>query len=326
MRASIGGLVMDGSGIGQPIPELRRRPGGHLEQDNRRRVPFGGRIVPATGRLIQERIQVRRRARGHRRGARAGQGEVEQHQMLGPVAAALADAKVGGLDVPVVDSGAVERDQGLQQVGAPAFQKVQRQALPAAEHLAERLVPRGLQDQGVPAADIDGTLDEPDQPRVVQAGEHLGLVGQPPGGRVVDRHLEDAGGVRPGVADGEVGDQQADRGGAGAEAALQAEPARDDRAGGRLQRIGHVVRRAGQRPLGVGQPFQERPHVRQPVADRRTGGVQHHRPDGLRDLRQVRRQVQAPLPEQPLAEGSPVGGGRTARQHEVGQGTEREHV
>ena len=45
-----------------------------------------------------------------------------------------------------------------------------------------------------------GTLNEPDQPRVVQAGEHLGLVGQPAGGRVVDRDLEDPGGVRPGLS------------------------------------------------------------------------------------------------------------------------------
>ena len=109
----------------------------------------------------------------------AGQGEVEQHQVLGPVAAALPDAEVGGLDVPVIDPGPVQRDQRLQQVGAPPFQQVQGQPLAAAQHLAQRLLAGALQHQGLPAADVERALDQPHQPRAGQPGEHPGLVGDP---------------------------------------------------------------------------------------------------------------------------------------------------
>ena len=123
------------------------------------------------------------RAGGHGGRAGAGQREVEQDQVLGPVAAALPDAEVGGLDVPVVDTGPVQGDQRLQQVGAPPFQQVQGQPLAAAQHLAQRLLAGALQHQGLPAADVERALDQPHQPRVGQPGEHLGLArrsGRPP--------------------------------------------------------------------------------------------------------------------------------------------------
>ena len=133
---------------------------------------------------------------GHRGGARPGQGEVEQDQVLGPVAAALPDAEVGGLDVPVVDTRPVQRDQRLQQVGAPALQQVQGQPLAAAQHLGQRLLAGALQHQGLPAADVQRALDQPDQPRVGQPGQHLGLAGDPGRRRVVHRDLQHPGGIR----------------------------------------------------------------------------------------------------------------------------------
>ena len=263
---------------------------------------------------------------GHRGRARAGQGEVEQDQVLGPVAAALPDAEVGGLDVPVVDPRPVQRDQRLEQVGAPPFQQVQGQPLAAAQHLAERLLAGALQHQGLPAAHVERALDQPHQPRVGQPGQHLGLVGDPARRRVVHRHLQHPDGVRAGLGHRQVRDQQADGGGPRAEAALQPEPAVDDRAGRGLQRVDHVLGRPGQGTFGVGQPLQEGPHVRQPLAHRGPGGLQHQRAHRRRHLRQVRRQVEPVVPVQPLAQRRAVGRGRAAGQHVVGQRAEREHV
>ena len=124
----------------------------------------------------------------------------------------------------------------------------------------------------------------------------------------------------------QVRDQQADRGGPRAEAALQPEPAVDDRPGRGIQRVDDVLGRPGQGPFGLGQPLQERPDVRQPLAHRRPGGLQHQRAHRRRHLRQVRRQVEPVVPVQPLAQRRAVGRGRTAGQHVVGQGAEREHV
>ena len=132
--------------------------------------------------------------------------------------------------------------------------------------------------------------------------------------------------LRAGPACRQVGDQQAHRGGAAAEAADQPEPAVDDLAGRRIQRIGDLLGRAGQRLLGVGQPLQERPHVGQPLAHRGPGGLQDQGADGGRHLGQVSRQVQAVVAVQPLAQRGPVGGGRAASQDEVGEGAEGEHV
>ena len=70
----------------------------------------------------------------------------------------------------------------------------------------------------------------------------------------------------------------------------------------------------------------EGPHVRQPFAHRGPGGLQHQRADRRRHLRQVRGQVKPVVPVQPLAQRRPVGRGRTAGQHVVGQRPEREHV
>ena len=287
---------------------------------------LGGRVVPPAFRCVQERVQVGRRARRHGGRSGAGQGEVEEHEVLRPVAAALPDAEVGGLDVAVIDSGPVQGDQRLQQVGAPPFQQVQGQPLAAAQHLAQRLLAGALQHQGLPAADVERAFDQPHQPRAGQPGEHPGLVGDPRGRGVVDRDLEHPGGVRARVGDSQVGDQQADGGGPGAEAALEPEPAVDDRAGGCLQRVDDLLGRACHGPLRVGQPFQEGPNVRQSLAHRGPGRLQHQRPDCGGHLRQVSRQVQAAVPVQPLAKGRTVRSGRAAGQHVVGQGAEREHV
>ena len=66
-----------------------------------------------------------------------------------------------------------------------------------------------------------GPSIEPDQAGAGQPGQHLGLVGDPRGGGVVDRYLQHPGGLRAGTVHRQVGDQQADRGGAAAEAADQ---------------------------------------------------------------------------------------------------------
>ena len=65
--------------------------------------------------------------------------------MLGPVAAALPHPEVRGLDVPVVDSGAIQRDQRFQQVATPAFQQVQGQAVAAAQYAGQGFVACALQ-------------------------------------------------------------------------------------------------------------------------------------------------------------------------------------
>ena len=246
--------------------------------------------------------------------------------MLGPVAAALPDAEVGGLDVPVVDTRPVQRDQRLEQVGAPPLQQVQGQPLAAAQHLAQRLLAGALQHQGLPAAHVQRALDQPHEPRVVQPGQHPGLAGDPARRRVVHRDLEHPGGVRAGVGHRQVRDQQADGGGPRAEAALQPEPAVDDRAGRRLQRVHHVLDRPGQGTFRVGQPLEEGPDVGQPLAHRGPGGLQHERAHRRRHLRQVRGQVEPVVPVQPVAQRRAVRRGRAAGQHVVGQRAEREHV
>ena len=289
-----GRLVADRRGIGQPVAEPRGRSGRHLEEHHRGRVSLGGRVVPPAFRCVEERVQVGRRARRHGGRAGAGQGEVEEHEVLCPVAAALPDAEVGGLDVPVVDPGPVQGDQRLQQVGAPPFQQVQGQPLAAAQHLAQRLVAGALQHQGLPAADVERAFDQPHQPRAGQPGQHLGLVGDPRGRGVVDRDLEHPGGVRARVGDSQVGDQQADGGGPGAEAAFEPEPAVDDRAGGCLQRVDDLLGRAGQRPA-----------PRRPAVPGRTG-----RPAAARSPRAGSPPAPAPGPRTAPAAGQPPGPGR----------------
>ena len=181
-------------GSDNPSPNRGTEPVGHLEEHHGCRVPFSGGVVAATQRAVQERVQVRRRARRHCGPSRAGQREVEQHQVLGPILALLPDlpdAEVRGLDVPVVNPSAVEGDQSLQQVGAPPFKQVQRQSLPAAEHFAKRLIAGALQHQGLPSADLDRAFQQAHQTRVPEPGQHLGLISQPPRGSGVDRHLHD---------------------------------------------------------------------------------------------------------------------------------------
>src|SRR5438132_9615699 len=92
----------------------------------------------------------------------------------------------------MIDPGALERDQGLQQVPAPAFEQVQREPPSSAQGLCERLVAGALQDQGSAASDLDRPIDQAYQAGTVQLGQHLGLGGQPPGSSVVDGDLEDA--------------------------------------------------------------------------------------------------------------------------------------
>ena len=66
--------------------------------------------------------------------------------------------------------------------------------------------------------------------------------------------------------------------------------------------------------------------VRQPLAHRGPGGLQHERAHRRRHLRQIRGQVEPVVPVQPVAQRRPVRRGRTAGQHVVGQRAEREHV
>lgn len=182
--------------------------------------------------------------------------------MLHPVAAALSDAEVRGLDVAVVDPGAVEGDEGLKQVNAPPLKQVQRQPLPAAQHLRQRLVARGFQHQGAAATNLDRAFDEPYQPRVLQPREHLGLGGKPASRGVIHGDLQHAGGIGAGRTHGQVRDQQAHRGRAGAEAAFKPVPAVDDPAGSGLKRIDDILRRASERLFGLGQQLKEGPDIR----------------------------------------------------------------
>ena len=124
--------------------------------------------------------------------------------MLGPVLALLPylpDAQVRGLDVPVIDPGAVQRDQGFQQVGAPPFEQVKREPFPLAEYLAERLVAGALQHQGRPTAHVDRSLDQPDQARVAEFGEHLRLIGEAAARLGVERDLQHPDRVGAGLGD-----------------------------------------------------------------------------------------------------------------------------
>ena len=245
-------LVGHGGRVGVGVPVDRGASGRHLEQDHGRRVPLGRRVVPVTG-SGQERIEVGRRARLGRGGRRLRQREVEQHQVLGAVAAALLHPEVGRLDVAVVDARLVEGDQRVEQLGAVALQQVQGEPGPGPQDLGQR---RGLrlvgparaqgtagvlQQQRAPSADQDRTLDQPDDARVIQAAQHVGLVVQPGRGRLVQGHLEHPLGVR--AVHQRVLDQQPDRGRPLPETAQQREPAVQDGARRGVQRIGRLAAR-----------------------------------------------------------------------------------
>ena len=139
------------------------------------------------------------------------------------------------------------------------------------------------------AADIQRAFHDPDQARTGQPGQDLGLISDPCGGGIVDRYLQHPGGLRAGTVYGQVGDQQADRGGASAETTDKFEPAVDDFPRSGIERIIHFFGRAGQGLLRVGQPLQERPHVWQPFANRRPSRLQDQCAHGRGHLRQVSR-------------------------------------
>ncbi len=241
-----GGLVGDGGRVGEAVAVDGRVAGGHLEQDDGGGVALGGRVVLAPG--GEERVEVGPGAGLDVGRRRLRQGEVEQDQVLGAVARrSTRDAEVGGLDVAVGDAGVVEDDEGLQQVGAPAVEEIQGEALAVAEVGGQGLATGGGQEEGAAAGDLQRALDELDDARAVDLAQGARLVLEAAGGGVVDGDLEDALGA---VVEAEVLDQQPDGGGAGAEAALQLEPAAEDGARAGVERVGDLVLRgAGGRRL-----------------------------------------------------------------------------
>ena len=80
------------------------------------------------------------------------------------------------------------------------------------------------------------------------------------------------------------------------------------------------------RSLGLVEPFQEGPHVRNALGDRRAGGVQDQGTQFGRHLGQVDGQIKAALAVQSLPQRGAVGGGHPAGQHVVGKRAEREDV
>ena len=308
-----GRLVGDGGRVREAVAVDGRVAGGHLEQDDGGGVALGGRVVLAA--RGEERVEVGAGAGLDVGGGGLGQGEVEEDEVLGAVsgAAALgADAEVGGLDVAVGDAGVVEDDEGLQQVGAPAVEEIEGESLSVAEVGGEGLATGGGQEEGTAAGDLQRTLDELDDAWAVDLAQGAGLVLEAAGGGVVDGHLEDALGA---VVEAEVLDQQADGGGAGAQAALQLEPAAEEGAGAGVEGVGRLLLR-GAGGGGV-EGAEEGCHVGEAVGDLRVGGLEDGVAEGGRHLGELDGDVESALLAEAGGEVRAVAGGELAAGDEV---------
>ena len=227
-------LVVDGGGVGLAVAVDGRRAGRHLEEDDGGGVPLGGAVVPVA-QPDEERVEVGRGAGVDRRGGCPGEGEVEEDEVLGAVAAVLADAEVGGLDVAVVDPGLVEGDEAVEEVVAVALEEVEGEPGAGAEDLGEGLGAGVLEEERLASADDEGALDDLDDAGAVQGAEDLGLGGQARRGILIECDLEDALGV--GAGGGEVGDEEAGGRRALPESSLELEPAVEGGAGVGLERV-----------------------------------------------------------------------------------------
>ena len=85
----------------------------------------------------EERLEVGRCAGVGVRGARAGEGEVVQHEVLFLVGAEGHDAEVVGLDVAVRHTDLLEVAHRFEQVVAPALQELWADGAVLAQHIGE---------------------------------------------------------------------------------------------------------------------------------------------------------------------------------------------
>ncbi len=137
-------LVRHGRRIGLAVAVDRGATGGHLEEDHRGRVPFRGRVIAVAG-TGEEGVEIGRRSRLRRRRGRPAQREVEQHQVLGPVTPVLPHPEVGRLDVAMIDTGLVQRDERVEQVRAEPVEQIDGQPGTSPENIGQGLRAGALQ-------------------------------------------------------------------------------------------------------------------------------------------------------------------------------------
>ncbi len=194
MVISVPGGRCEGSVV--PSPHCGSVPGGQLVERHGGGVALGVQVPARRLAQRQERIEVAGGPGADVLGRRAGEGEVEEHDVQLVAAADHADRDVVRLDVAVRDALFLQVVDHVQQVFAEALQEVDVQpaflAPPLAEGLDELLVLVGEDrphEEPDAVADLD-VIGELDDVRVAELLEHVGLVLEPGVVLRVAGHLE----------------------------------------------------------------------------------------------------------------------------------------
>ncbi len=120
-------LVVGGTGIGHLVAPAGALSGRHLVQGDRCGVVLGMVVEDRSARCVEERVEVAAGACLHVPFRRLREGEVEKHQLPGPIGP-LEHAEVVGLEVTVPHPLAGQLVEGGEEVTAEALQLVVRQA------------------------------------------------------------------------------------------------------------------------------------------------------------------------------------------------------
>jgi hypothetical protein len=234
-------LAIEMRRIGRPVAPPGERPRGHLVQGDGGGVPLGLKVPPRGLPEGEQRIEIAARPRPDVLGRRAGQGEVEKHdvQLIAPPDHPHGD--VVGLDVPVGDALFLEVLDDLQQVLPEPLQVVDLEPPLLPEPLAEGLEPPfglvdedGMHQEAVAIADPDFAADLDDVSVTVHGLQDVGLVADPGVLLGVVRRLEHILLTVP-------GDEERDRARASAEPLDDGEVAGEEVALLGLLRVGDVI-------------------------------------------------------------------------------------
>src|SRR6202453_664870 len=266
------------TGRDKPVTPGRQLTAGHLVQGDGRSVKLSRLVVTAPAAEAEERVEIVVRAQLKFGIRNACEREIEKNQ-LAALARQLTQGQVVRLDIAVPDPPAVEELERLEQVLAESLQLVNGQRAVLAELVGKGVVAHVLDgnDRAIRETYVDVRVEKAGHVRVGELAELFRFAGQPTGGGLVERDLEDA------LAVVILGNQQRARGGPLAEHPLDF-PARDLVTRTSCQRIGYrACVRAGEVFLDLVQVFEELPDRFGPVGEVDRRRVAYQRVHGRSD-------------------------------------------